>query len=159
MSSIRSGTPRSPIISRRFWLARAELFERHTLLRRQVSTDTLNTIYGMSYLNEHCRKVLPYGFPAASRGLFLLGPTGCGKTAFGMALGNELERLVYSLDWCRLGNGAVAPEKELKDSLLRLEAMAPAILLLDEVSTYIVRLASVLEATRPTKPGRRSSSG
>lgn len=130
---------------------KAELFERYTLLRRQISTDTLGTIYGMPYLNEHCLKVLPHGFPAASRGLFLVGPTGCGKTAFGVALGNELGRPVYTLDWCRLGNGAVSPEKELRDSLLRLEAMAPAILLLDEIATYIVRLASVLDGGRPTK--------
>ncbi len=142
----RASAPLPAIVARK-----TDLFERHTLLRRQVSTDTLGTIYGMSYLNEHCRRVLPYEFPAASRGLFLLGPTGCGKTAFGIALGNELGRPVYALDWCRLGNAAVAPEKELRDSLLRLEAMAPAILLLDEISTYIVRLASILDGNRPTK--------
>ncbi len=130
---------------------KAEVLARHTLLRRQYSQDTLGTIYGMPYLNEHCLKALPVGYPAASRGLFLLGPSGCGKTAFGLALGNELGRPVYTLDWPKLGTGAVPPEKELRDSLSRLEAMAPAILLLDEISTYIVRMASVLDGSRPTR--------
>lgn len=137
---------------RRMILARkAELFYRNTLLRGQQGPNSLGSIRGMPYLAEHSLRILPTGFPAASRGQFLLGPSGCGKTAFVIALGNELRRPIYALDWSRIGNEVIAPDKELRDSLARLEAMAPAILLLDEISTQLVRLSSILDGNRLTK--------
>jgi len=138
--------PLQAVLSRK-----AELFERKTLLRQERSPDMLHSISGMSYLKEHCVKTLTSGYPAASRGLFLLGPGGCGKTAFAIALGNEMSRPVYAIDWSRLEEEAAVLDKELRNSLTRLEAMAPAILLLDEISTQIVRLGSVLDGNRLTK--------
>lgn len=129
----------------------SEIVARRSLLRRQTSHETFGTLYGMSYLQEHCLSLLSSNVPASSRGLFLAGPPGCGKTTFALALGNETGRGVFTLDWPRIGASPLAPEKELRQSLRRLEAMAPAILLLDEISTYICQLAAALPADRPTR--------
>lgn len=130
---------------------RAEMVARRSLLQRQTSHETFGTLYGMSYLQEHCLKLLPGDGPVSSRGLFLAGPPGSGTTAFALALGNETGRGVFTLDWPRIGASPLAPGRELRQSLRRLEAMAPAILLLDEISTYICQLAAALPTDRPTR--------
>lgn len=68
------------------------------------------------------------------RGVLLLSPPGCGKSAFSKALGREVGRPVLILDVGNLLGSLVGQSEERTRHALRIvDAMAPCVLMIDEV--------------------------
>src|SRR5688572_31590774 len=68
------------------------------------------------------------------RGVLLLSPPGCGKSAFAKALGNESGRPTLILDvGSLLGSLVGQSEANTRQALRVIDAMAPAVCFLDEV--------------------------
>ena len=68
------------------------------------------------------------------RGVMLLSPPGCGKSQFCKALGNETGRPTLILDISRLMGSLVGQSEERTRQALRtIDAMQPAVVMLDEV--------------------------
>jgi len=68
------------------------------------------------------------------RGVLLLSPPGCGKSAFCKALGNETGRPTLILDvGSLLGSLVGQSEANIRQALRIIDAMAPAVVMLDEV--------------------------
>ena len=69
-----------------------------------------------------------------ARGVMLLSPPGCGKSAFCKSLGKEVGRPVLILDVGSLMGSLVGQsEQRTRQALATIDAMAPAIVMLDEV--------------------------
>jgi SpoVK/Ycf46/Vps4 family AAA+-type ATPase len=74
------------------------------------------------------------GKSVCPRGVLLLGVPGSGKSAFAKALGNETGRPTISLDMGALMGSLVGQtEERTRAALAVIDAMAPAILFIDEV--------------------------
>ena len=68
------------------------------------------------------------------RGVLLLSPPGCGKSAFAKALGTEPGRPTLVLDVGSLMGSLVGEtEANIRRALQLADAMAPAVLMIDEV--------------------------
>jgi SpoVK/Ycf46/Vps4 family AAA+-type ATPase len=68
------------------------------------------------------------------RGIMLLSPPGCGKSAFCKALGDEVGRPVLMLDVGSLMGSLVGQSEErTRQALQTIDAMAPCVLMIDEV--------------------------
>jgi hypothetical protein len=90
---------------------------------------------GLEALKGFCLRLLSRTAKTAKpRGVLLLSPPGCGKTAFARALGAEAGRPTLSLDVGRLLGGLVGEsERNLRRALATAEAMSPCVLFLDEL--------------------------
>jgi SpoVK/Ycf46/Vps4 family AAA+-type ATPase len=68
------------------------------------------------------------------RGVLLLSPPGCGKSQFAKALGNETGRPTLTLDMgSLLGSLVGESERNMRQALKIVEAMAPCVLFADEL--------------------------
>ncbi len=68
------------------------------------------------------------------RGVLLLGVPGTGKSAFAKALGSETERPTLTLDvGCLMGSLVGESERNVRQALKIVDAMAPAVVFIDEV--------------------------
>ena len=92
----------------------------------------------MSALKAFCKRALlqpsrdnPLKRP---RGVMLLSPPGCGKSQFCKLLGNEVGRPVLTLDVGSLMGSLVGQSEErTRQALAVVDAMAPCVLMIDEV--------------------------
>ena len=72
--------------------------------------------------------------PVRPKGVMLLSPPGCGKSAFCKALGREVGRPVIILDvGSLLGSLVGQSEERTRQALATIDAMAPAVVMIDEV--------------------------
>ena len=72
--------------------------------------------------------------PVRPRGVLLLGVPGTGKSAIAKALGNEVGRPTLILDMGTLMNSLVGQsEANIRQALQIVDAMAPAVVMIDEV--------------------------
>jgi SpoVK/Ycf46/Vps4 family AAA+-type ATPase len=77
------------------------------------------------------------------RGVMLLSPPGCGKSQFCKALGKEVGRPVLQLDVGSLMGSLVGQSEERTRSALKvIDAMAPCILMLDEIEKAFAGIGS-----------------
>lgn len=149
VNQLRSSPPATALMS--VQQQTEQIINQQTLLSKRLSSESFQTIAGMAALKLHGLRVLPSSSPTTTRGMFLLGPTGCGKTAFILALGNETGRPVYEIDWRRMGSAGADAERLFRMSIRRLEQMAPAILSLVDISTHIGRLAERFDGNAITR--------
>ncbi len=99
----------------------------------QGTTD-FGAIGGLASLKSFCREALTRRSRALPRGVLLLGVPGSGKSAFARALGRETDRPVLQLDLGGLMGSLVGQtEQRLREALAIADAMAPAILFVDEL--------------------------
>lgn len=120
------------------WLQKAQALKKSGLLTLYRGADDFNSLGGLSGLKDFCRRSLmqtdrsnPLKRP---RGVLLLSPPGCGKSQFAKALGRETGRPVLMLDVGSLMGSLVGQTEERTRLALRIaDAMAPCILMLDEV--------------------------
>ena len=114
-----------------------------TLHRGQERFDSLG---GLESLKDFCKRALAPGRSNSTvkpRGILLLSPPGCGKSAFCKALGNEVGRPTLILDIGSLMGSLVGQsEANLRQALRTIDAMAPAICMVDELEKALSGVGS-----------------
>src|SRR5262249_8110594 len=92
---------------------------------------------------DFCQRVLAGSKTVRPRGVLLLGVSGTGKSAFAKALGNETGRPTLVLDVGSLMASLVgASEANLRQALRIADAMAPAIIFVDEIEKALSGVGS-----------------
>ena len=120
------------------WEIKTQTLKKSGLLSLSRGTDDFSTLGGMSALKAFCKRALlqpsrdnPLKRP---RGVMLLSPPGCGKSQFCKLLGNEVGRPVLILDVGSLMGSLVGQSEErTRQALAVVDAMAPCVLMIDEV--------------------------
>ena len=124
----------------------AVLAEKRRLLRRSAALDCLDpesgldAVGGMDELKRWLRdrersrgaEARAFGLQAP-RGLLLLGVQGCGKSLCAKAVASEWRLPLARLDLAGVFGGEVAPEQAMRQAIAAAEAMAPAVLWIDEI--------------------------
>ncbi|MBI1348698.1 AAA family ATPase [bacterium] len=125
------------------WELKAQTLKSQNLLTLSPSTETFAAIGGFTALKDFCRRALSPGRTVKARGVLLVSPPGCGKSLFCRALGAEVGRPVLSLDIGRLlGSLMGESERNLRQALAIADALAPAILFVDELEKGLSGLQS-----------------
>ncbi len=116
------------------WELKAQTLRKQNLLSLHRGGGSFADLGGLTALKDFCRRALQPGRSVQARGTLLLSPPGCGKSAFCKALGAEVGRPVLSLDLGTLyGSLNGETEKNIRQALAIADAMAPAVLYVDEL--------------------------
>lgn len=111
---------------------------------------TMDEIGGMSNLKEWLRlrkdaftdKAVEFGL-TAPRGVLMLGVQGAGKSLCAKAIATAWQQPLYRLDCGTLYNSYIGEsERNLRKALKQIEAMAPAVLWIDEIEKAFASAAS-----------------
>jgi hypothetical protein len=116
---------------------KAQTLRKDGLLRLHRGEESLDDLGGLAALKAFCLRALahrPLDAPARPRGILLLSPPGCGKSQFCKALGNAVGRPTLLLDaGSLLGSLVGQSEANLRQALRTVDAMAPAVCMVDEL--------------------------
>lgn len=120
------------------WGQKAQMLKKSGLLALHHGRDNFGNLGGLQALKSFCGKVMRRNAsqeaPTRPRGVLLLGVPGTGKSAFCRALGAESGRPTLTLDVGALMGSLVGQTESQTRLALRIaDAMAPAILMIDEV--------------------------
>ena len=120
------------------WELKSQTLKKNGLLHLHRGEDSFNDLGGLSALKEFCLRTMRRQGDAnplkRPKGVLLLSPPGCGKSSFVKCLGQETGRPTIILDVGALYGGLVGEtERNIRAALATIDAMAPAIVLLDEV--------------------------
>jgi hypothetical protein len=120
------------------WELKSQVLKKSGLLALYRGGERFEGLGGLESLKAFCKRALRSSTAAASRakprGVLLLSPPGCGKSAFAKALGNETGRPTLVLDVGSLMGSLVGQtESNIRQALRIIDAMAPADCFLDEV--------------------------
>ncbi|MEZ6096888.1 MAG: AAA family ATPase [Pirellulaceae bacterium] len=120
------------------WELKTQALNKSGSLTLYRGTDSFESIGGLSSLKAFCKRVLLNTSRDNSRnrprGVLLLSPPGCGKSQFCKALGSEVGRPVLILDVGSLMGSLVGQSEErTREALRTIDAMAPCVLMIDEV--------------------------
>ena len=134
LSLVRQGR----ITSEAVWELKSGMLKKSGMLDLHRGTDDFGSLGGMAALKSFCKRALLNSSlghpPRRARGVLLLSPPGCGKSQFCKCLGNEVSRPVLTLDVGSLMGSLVGQSEERTRQALRIiDAMAPAVLMIDEV--------------------------
>ncbi len=133
LSLVRHGR----ITSAAVWELKSGMLKKSGLLELHQGTATFDSLGGLESLKSFCQRTLKSSRRNAqtrARGVLLLSPPGCGKSQFCKCLGNEVGRPVLTLDVGSLLGSLVGQSEERTRQALRIiDAMAPCILMVDEV--------------------------
>jgi len=134
LSLIRSGTLQPEVI----WNLKAQALQKDGALKLYRGRERFENLGGLNALKDFCRRLMLRQGDAdvrlRPRGVLLLSPPGCGKSAFAKALGNETQRPTLLLDIGALMGSLVGQtEQNLRKALSQIEAMAPCVVMIDEV--------------------------
>ncbi|HEV3300770.1 MAG TPA: AAA family ATPase [Planctomycetaceae bacterium] len=129
------------------WELKSQMLKKSGLLQLHRGEERFNDLGGLEALKEFCRRALRQrteAKPAARpRGILLLSPPGCGKSAISKALGNELGRPTLILDVGALMGSLVGQtEQNIRQALKIADAMAPCVLMADELDKALSGVAS-----------------
>lgn len=114
---------------------KSQTLKKSGLLTLHESETGFEQLGGLGSMKEFCSRVLRSKSKLARpRGILLLGVPGTGKSAFAKALGREVGRPTLVMDVGRLMGGLVGQsEGNVRRALEIVDAMAPAILFVDEL--------------------------
>ncbi|EAQ80561.1 AAA family ATPase [Blastopirellula marina] len=120
------------------WEQKAQMLKKSGLLELYRGGDNFSQLGGLNSLKAFTNRALlrpSRGNPLKRpRGVMLLSPPGCGKSQFCKALGSEVGRPVLILDvGSLLGSLVGQSEERTRIALRTVDAMAPCILMIDEV--------------------------
>jgi hypothetical protein len=129
------------------WELKTQTLQKSGLLTLHRGVEDFATLGGLASLKAFCRRSLlqpTRGHPLKRpRGVLLLSPPGCGKSQFCKALGRETGRPVLMLDVGSLMGSLVGQsEQRTRQALQIIDAMAPAVVMLDEVEKAFAGVAS-----------------
>lgn len=119
---------------------KTQMVKKNASLEILPMDDGFNTLGGLGQLKHFSSKCAR---SPLARGLLLLGVPGCGKSHFAKALGGELGIPTLSLDFGRLFGSLVGQSEErIRQALAVADAMAPCILMIDEIDKGLSGLGS-----------------
>lgn len=137
---------RGKLMPQDVWELKGGMLKKSGLLTLHRGTDSFADLGGLEALKSFCTRALAgaqRNGAARARGVLLLSPPGCGKTAFCKALGNETGRPTLILDvGALLGSLIGQTEQNVRQALRIADAMAPCILMIDEVEKALAGAAS-----------------
>jgi hypothetical protein len=136
-------TRHNAIRAESIWQLKGQMLKKNNLLSLHRGSESFTSLGGLANLKEFCKKALRPGAPVKPRGILLLSPPGCGKSAFCKALGNEIGRPTLTLDIGSLMASLVGQtESNLRRALAVAEAMSPCILFCDEIEKALSGVGS-----------------
>ncbi len=117
---------------------KSQMLKKSGLLTLYQGTEKFSDLGGLEALKAFCVRSLRRDRQLASesrpRGVLLLSPPGCGKSAFAKSLGNETGRPTLVLDvGGLLGSLVGQSEQNVRQALRIADAMAPCVLFVDEL--------------------------
>ena len=125
------------------WELKSSALKKNNLLTLHRGQERFEQLGGLINLKDFCRRVLQPGKRVKPRGILLLGVAGTGKSAFAKALGNETGRPTLALDIGSLMGSLVGQsESNLRLALRIADAMAPAVLFVDELEKALSGIGS-----------------
>jgi SpoVK/Ycf46/Vps4 family AAA+-type ATPase len=127
------------------WELKTQALKKSGLLTLHRGGETFADLGGLDALKAFCSRALRPGRPGGvrARGVLLLSPPGCGKSAFCKSLGNETGRPTLVVDMGALMGSLVGQsEANVRQALRLLDAMAPCVAMFDEVEKALAGVAS-----------------
>jgi hypothetical protein len=129
------------------WQVKAATLKKGGLVGLHQGGESFEQLGGLENLKAFClRAMRRQGDPdplRRPRGVLLLSPPGCGKSAFAKALGREVGRPTLTLDVGRLLGSLVGQsEQNMRQALAIVDAMQPAVLFCDELEKALSGVAS-----------------
>jgi ATPase family associated with various cellular activities (AAA) len=119
---------------RSLWEMKAQALKKNNLLALHRGEERFDDLGGLANLKDFCGRALRPGRAVKPRGVLLLSPPGCGKSAFCKSLGNETGRPTLLLDVGALMGSLVGQtEQNVRQALKVADAMSPCILFCDEI--------------------------
>ena len=117
---------------------KSQMLKKNGLLTLYQGQETFGDLGGLESLKAFCTRSLRQSQRRSAltrpRGVLLLSPPGCGKSAFAKSLGNETGRPTLVLDvGGLLGSLVGQSEQNVRQALRIADAMAPCILFCDEI--------------------------
>ena len=132
LSLVRHGRLQPDVV----WQLKGEMLKKSGLLTLYRGRETFADLGGLEALKDFCRRALRTKGPdrPRARGVVLLGPPGCGKTAIAKALGGETGRPTLVLDPGSLMGSLVGQtESRTRQALRIIDAFGPCVVVIDEV--------------------------
>jgi predicted kinase len=128
------------------WEIKGGALKKSGLLTLHRGGETFAGLGGLDALKGFTRKALGSRRRAEGvrpRGVLLLSPPGCGKSAFARSLGNETGRPTLVLDVGALMGSLVGQtEERTRQALKVVDAMSPAVLFIDEIEKALAGVQS-----------------
>jgi len=120
------------------WELKTQALKKSGLLSLSRSQSNFSSLGGLTALKAFSKRALLrascVSAKAKPKGVLLLSPPGCGKSAFCKSLGNEVGRPVVTLDVGSLMGSLVGQSEErTRDALRIVDSMAPCVLMIEEV--------------------------
>lgn len=144
LSLVRHGKLRADVL----WEQKSQMLTKSGLLSLHRGHETFADLGGLEALKVFCLRALRKQPATANsvvrpRGVLLLSPPGCGKSAFAKSLGNETGRPTLTLDMgSLLGSLVGESERNMRQALKIIDAMAPCILFADELEKGLAGVSS-----------------
>ena len=128
------------------WTQKSQMLEKSGTLHLYQGDANFESLGGLHSLKAFVRRSLARSSRRTgnvrARGVMLLSPPGCGKSEFCKALGNEVGRPVLQLDVGSLMGSLVGQSEErTRKALAIVDAMAPCVLMIDEVEKAFAGVA------------------
>ncbi|HEY1600921.1 MAG TPA: AAA family ATPase [Pirellulales bacterium] len=129
------------------WELKSGMLKKSGTLQLHRGSERFSDLGGMEALKSFCLRAMRRRANRSSdvrpRGVLLLSPAGCGKSAFCKSLGNETGRPVLTLDvGSLLGSLVGQSEQNIRHALRIADAMAPCVLFCDEIEKALSGVAS-----------------
>ncbi|HVX09955.1 MAG TPA: AAA family ATPase [Pirellulales bacterium] len=140
-------TRRNRITPETIWELKAQMLKKSGLLTLHRGSESFAGLGGLSAIKDFSlramRRDAQRNRRARARGVLLLSPPGCGKSAFAKALGNETGRPTLVMDVGTLMGSLVGQsESQTRQALRIADAMQPSILFIDEVEKALSGVAN-----------------
>jgi len=129
------------------WQIKSNALKNSGTLSLHRGGESFDQLGGLDNLKAFCLRAMRRQQSAhpdrRPRGVLLLSPPGCGKSAFAKALGSEVGRPTLTLDvGSLLGSLVGQSEGNMRQALKIADAMAPCILFCDEIEKALSGVAS-----------------
>ncbi|QDU92340.1 AAA family ATPase [Lignipirellula cremea] len=129
------------------WDVKTQTLKKTGLLELYQGGEDFSSLGGLAALKAFCKRSLLHPCRdnprKQARGVLLLSPPGCGKSQFCKCLGRETGRPVLMLDvGSLLGSLVGQTEERTRQAIRTIEAMAPCVVMVDEVEKAFAGLAS-----------------
>jgi len=120
------------------WELKSQVLKKSGLLTLHRGSERFDQLGGLEALKAFCKRALRVSAGPENRvrprGVLLLSPPGCGKSQFCKAVAAEVGRPCLILDvGSLLGSLVGQSESNIRQALRIIDAMAPAVVMLDEV--------------------------